>query len=140
MKRIHIVFKLNTNKRHAKLTKFRIKIIKKLKEAKILDTENINDLQRKTEEKWLNNIRIVSQLLDENSLTPVGSKKIKYYIIYDVKMNLTRQARLVVEGKLKDEVSAYISCLSIVEKDSVRIGFKIAAMNDQLLSMQKMRR
>ena len=43
-KRIYIVFKLNTNKRHAKLTKFRIEITKHLKEAKILDTENINDL------------------------------------------------------------------------------------------------
>ena len=45
-------------------------------------------------------------------------------------MNLTRKARLVVEGHLNDEVLAYIEYSYVVEINSVRIGFMKATMND----------
>lgn len=40
------------------------------------------------------------------------------------------KARLVTGGRLNNEVPAYISSLSVVKRDSVRIGVMIAVMND----------
>lgn len=51
-------------------------------------------------------------------------------MIYDVNMDLTRKAKLVAGGHLNDEMSAYMSYQFVVKRDSVRIGFMIATIND----------
>ena len=75
-------------------------------------------------------MRIPFELLEKDSSAPVSPKEIHYHMIYDVKMDLTRKARLVTGGRLNNTVSASMSYSFVVKKDSVRIGFMIGAMND----------
>ena len=73
-KRRQIISKRKTNKTQAKLTKFGITIPKHMKETKVLDAENVNNLLGKAEENNLENKRIAFELLEEDSPVPVGSK------------------------------------------------------------------
>ncbi len=59
----------------------------------------------------------------------VGFQEIKCHMIFDVKMDLTRKARFVAGGHLT-EPPASITYSSVVSRDSVRIAFLLAAMND----------
>mgnify|MGYP003323777236 FL=1 len=64
-----------------------------------------------------------------NKSLPVGSTHIPYHIIFDVKYDLTRKARLVAGGHRHKDVSAHLSYLSVASRESVRIGFLLAALN-----------
>ena len=59
----------------------------------------------------------------------VGFQEIKCHIIFDVKMDLTRKARFVAGGHLT-EPPASITYSSVVSRDSVRIAFLLAALNN----------
>jgi hypothetical protein len=59
----------------------------------------------------------------------VGFQEIKCHMIFDVKMDLMRKARFVAGGHLT-EPPASITYLSVVSRDSVRIAFMLAALND----------
>lgn len=59
----------------------------------------------------------------------VGFQEITCHIIFDVKMDLTRKARFVAGGHLT-EPPASITYLSVVSRNSVRLAFLIAALND----------
>ncbi len=59
----------------------------------------------------------------------VGFQEIKCHIILDVKMDLTRKARFLAGGHLT-EPPASITYSSVVSRDSVRIAFLLAALND----------
>ena len=72
---------------------------------------------------------VAFKIVENDSDLPVGSKLIPYHIIFDVKMDFTRKARLVGWGNLTDEPSS-LTYLSVVSRDSVRIAFTIAALND----------
>ena len=56
-------------------------------------------------------------------------KKISCHAIFDIKMDLTRKARLVAGGHMTDlpKESTYSS---VVSRDSIRIAFTLAALND----------
>lgn len=62
-------------------------------------------------------------------MLPVGSKQIPYHIIFDVKFDLTRKARLVAVGH-RNNVPAHATYSSIASRDSVRLGFMLAGLND----------
>ncbi len=51
------------------------------------------------------------------------------HMVFDVKMDFTRKARLVAGGHLTDP-PASITYSSVVSRDSVRIMFLVAAVND----------
>ena len=59
----------------------------------------------------------------------VGFQEISCHIIFDIKMDLTRKARFVAGGHVT-ETPASITYSSVVSRDSVRIAFLIAALND----------
>jgi hypothetical protein len=60
---------------------------------------------------------------------PIGYKHITCHLIFDVKSDLTRKARYVAGGHLTDppKESTYSS---VISRDSVRIAFTLAALND----------
>lgn len=66
--------------------------------------------------------------LDVDEKIPVGSKLIPYHFEFDVKMDLTRKARLVAGGHM-NKVPQHVTYSSVIYKESVRIGFLIAALN-----------
>jgi hypothetical protein len=69
------------------------------------------------------------KFLEEDENVPVGYKWIRCHMIFDVKMDFTRKARFVAGGHMTDPPSA-ITYSSVVSRDSVRIAFLLAALND----------
>ena len=63
-------------------------------------------------------------------MIPVGTKKIDYHFIFDIKMDLTRKARLVPGGHRKKNVPKHTSYSTLVSQESVRACFTLAALND----------
>ena len=59
----------------------------------------------------------------------MGSKLIPYHIIYDDKFDLTRKARLVAGGHRNKKVPPHTTFSTVASRDSVRIGFLLAALN-----------
>ena len=66
------------------------------------------------------------KLLEKDSSIPVGHTKITCHLVFDVKLDLTRY---VAGGHLTDPPTS-MTYSSVVGRDSVRIGFLIAALND----------
>ena len=58
-----------------------------------------------------------------------GFQEITCHLIFDVKMDFTRKARFVANGS-KTEAPLSITYSSVVSRDSVRLAFLIAALND----------
>ena len=113
-----------------KSIKFGIQVPSSVEEALRLDKENNNTFWSDAINKELSNVIIAFKLLNEGECPPVGSKRIPYHIIFDVKFDLTRKARLVAGGHRHKEVPSYATYSSVVSRDSVRIVFILAALND----------
>ena len=76
----------------------------------------------------MKNARVAFQLLSKDDKPPVGFKEITCHLVFDIKLDLTRKARYVAGGHLT-EVPTYMTYSSVVSRDTVRIGFLIAALN-----------
>ena len=77
----------------------------------------------------MTNSRIAFQILEVDEQPPVGYTEITCPLIFDVKMDLTRKARYVAGGHLTDPPSS-LTYASIVSRETIRIAFLIAALND----------
>ncbi len=108
--------------------KYGVEVPNNVEEAIALDEKNNNTLWVDAIKKEMLNSKIAFQLLGEGEPPPPGWKKITCHLVFDVKMDLRRKARYVAGGHLtKDlEVSTYAS---VVSRESVRIGFLVAALN-----------
>ena len=82
----------------------------------------------------MKNVQVAFKFNDDNESIPIGFKKITCHLIFDVKFDLTRKARYVAGGHLT-KVSLSMSYSSVVSRDSVRIMFLIAALNDLNIQM-----
>ena len=67
--------------------------------------------------------------MSEGEAIPLGSKRINYHFIFEVKMDLTRKARLVAGEHLNKDVPQHTTYSSVVSPESVRICFTLAALN-----------
>ena len=59
----------------------------------------------------------------------IGFQEIGCYVVFDVKMDFTHKARFVA-GCHTTEAPTPITYSIVVSRDSVQIGFLIAALND----------
>ena len=109
--------------------KFGIKVPNSVDEALSLDQENNNRLWQDAIQKELKNVLVAFRLIEEGEKLPVGSKQIPYHIIFDVKLDLTRKARLVAGGHRNKDVPKYTTFSTVASRDSVRIMFLVAALN-----------
>jgi hypothetical protein len=75
------------------------------------------------------NNAVALEFLEPGDSIPHGYKKISLHMVFDIKMDFTRKARLVAGGHLTD-VPASMTYSSIISHESVRIMFLIAALND----------
>lgn len=62
---------------------------------------------------------VAFHLIEEGECIPVGSKEIPYHVIFDVKLDLTRKARLVAGGHRNKDVPKYTTFSVVVSRDSV---------------------
>ena len=77
----------------------------------------------------MTNVKPAFEILDEDAPAPVGHQQIRCHMIFDVKLDLTRKARYVAGGHVTEAPSA-LTYQSVVSRESVRIAFTIAALND----------
>ncbi|KAI2502898.1 Reverse transcriptase (RNA-dependent DNA polymerase) [Fragilaria crotonensis] len=112
----------------AKTHKFGIELPKTVAEALKIDERTGTDFWRKAIEQEMKNVMPAFEFIDGDE-APKFYKKIDCHMIFDVKMDLTRKARLVAGGHQTDppKESTYSS---VVSRDSIRIAFTLAALND----------
>jgi len=77
----------------------------------------------------MKNNAVAFRFLEDGENIPVGSQWIPFHMIFDVKCDFTRKARFVAGGHWTD-APAQLTYSSVVTRDSVRIAFLIAALNE----------
>ena len=118
--------------------KFGIRVPKSVEDAVRIDNENGNRLWQDAIEKEMKKAKVAynvvedatpSQVRTNNCDTLRGHQEIRCHIIFDVKMDFTRKARFVAGGHMTEAPSS-ITYSSVVSRESVKIAFLIAALND----------
>ena len=109
--------------------KFGIMVPGSVEEAIKLDKANGNTLWQDAIKKEMKNSRHAFKLLEKDAKAPVGFTEITCHLIFDLKLDMTCKARYVAGGHLT-EVPTSMTYSSVVSRDTVRIGFLIAALND----------
>ena len=78
------------------------------------------------------NIGVAFEILEDEKTAPAGYTKVSGHPIWSVKMDFTRTARWVLDGhKTPDPVGSKYA--GVVSRESVRIAFTYAALNDLTL-------
>jgi hypothetical protein len=106
-----------------------LEVPRKIKCALEIDQETNTDHWRKAIEKEMKHVMCAFQILEEGAKEPRMSKCISCHLIFDIKMDFTRKAHFVAGGHVTDPPSS-ITFASVVSRDSVRLAFLIAALND----------
>lgn len=112
-----------------KTHKYGIELPKTVERALKIDDETGTDFWRRAIEKEMKNVMPAFEFRDNDKI-PDFYKKIDCHMVFDVKIgDLTRKARFVAGGHMTDppKDSTYSS---VVSRDSVRIAFLVAALND----------
>jgi hypothetical protein len=118
--------------------KFGIRIPKTVAEALQLDKENGNTYWSDAISKEMSKAKVSYVPIDGVTPEDVRSNKvdqlrgfqeIKCHIIFDVKMDFTRKARFVAGGHMTEAPNS-LTYSSVVSRESVKIAFLIAALND----------
>jgi acetyl/propionyl-CoA carboxylase alpha subunit len=107
----------------AKTHKYGIELPKSVAVALAVDRKTGTDFWKTALEK-----EIAFDFRD-NKIVPIGYKKIDCHMTFDVKMKMTRKARLVTGGH-QMEVPTELTYSSVILQDSVHITFTLAALND----------
>ena len=120
--------------------KFGIEIPKSVEHALRIDYETGTDYWRRAIEKEMKNVRVAFQRFTgddpgggqgQGPTSLQGYQEIKCHMIFDIKMDgeFTRKARFVAGGHTTD-VPSTTTYSSVVSRESVRIAFLVAALND----------
>jgi hypothetical protein len=126
-KRDHMICKVKSCY-WSRTSKYGIKLPKTVEEAYDIDKQTGTDFWRKAIEKEMKNVFPAFEFVDDEKI-PVGYQKITCHMMYDIKMDLTRKARLVANGNETNPPKESVYS-SIVSWDSERIALLIAALND----------
>lgn len=127
-KKERILAKLKT-KHHVKTHKYGVEVPRSMKDAIALDEKTGTDFWRKAIDKELRNVFGAFDFLDDGKSVPPGYNFVETNMVFDVKLDLTRKARLVARGDKLDPPKTE-TFASVVSRDSVRLFFLLAALND----------
>jgi len=113
--------------------KFGVEVPRSVRHAYYLDKINGDNLWKEAIGKELGEINSFGVFRPiEHTDNLDDYKKIPYHIVFDVKFDGRRKARLVCDGNwtevLKEDIYS-----GVVGLDTVRLGFQLAAMNDLLV-------
>ena len=95
---------------HKDNLQYGIEVPKTCKEAIALDTCNGNNFWATTINKDMSNVKYVFKFLGKGAPPPVGYKGIQCFIVFSVKMDLTRKARYVAGGHMTSPPYKYGIC------------------------------
>ena len=126
LSRAHVMM----TKPYEKKFKFGVQIPRGTREAYLLDLQNGNTLWQEAIFKEVNQLNHFKTfiILDVDQDPPKGYSRIPYHIIYGVKWDGRRKARLVANGNMVDPSDDIYS--GVVSIESLRISFLIAQLND----------
>ncbi len=109
--------------------KFGIRVPKSVKEAMEIDRATNTTFWHDAIQKEMKNCRTAFKFLDEDETVPIGFEWIKFHLIFNVKIDFTWKAHFVAGGHMTNPPQE-ITYSSVVTRDSVRIAFLLAALND----------
>ena len=119
--------------------KFGIKLPHSVEEALRFDKETGTDYWQRAIEKEMARVRVAfekwegGETVDEARNKLVGYQFVDTHMVFDIRIDgLVRKARLVAGGHTTSSPSS-ITYSSVVSRDSVRIAFLVAALNDLTL-------
>ena len=78
--------------------KYGMRIPTSITEAYEIDKENGNTLWRDAIKRKMENVSVAFEILEDGKRPSAAHKKVPFHMIYDIKMDFTRKARLVAEG------------------------------------------
>ena len=107
--------------------KYGIELPKSVKDALAIDAETGTTFWRDAIAKEMKNVSPAFEFRDDDVIPP-GYTKIDCHMIFDIKVDLTRKARLVGGGH-QTEVPKESVYSSVVSRDSVRIALLLATRN-----------
>jgi hypothetical protein len=113
---------------HKRTHKFGIQVPKSVAEAFRIDEETKTTFWEDAIKKEMKNVMTAFEFLKPGDSAPIGYKWIPLHMIFDIKMDFTRKARLVAGGHVTDPPES-MTYSSVVSRESVRIIFLIAALN-----------
>jgi hypothetical protein len=123
------VFKANTDRNTPKY-KFGIEVPRSIPHAFLLDQMNGDHLWKEAMDKELKQIQDYKTFrLFQKWETLHDYKRIPYHMVFDVKFDLRRKARLVAGGNHTDPPREDIYS-GVVDIQTVRLGFMLAAQNE----------
>ena len=100
-----------------------------------LDEENRSNGD-KSDNTWSNaimkemkNVMIAFEVKEKGFKPPPGYKPVDLMMVFDIKMDFTRKARMCARGD-QTEPPSTLTYSSVVSRESVRLAFLIAALND----------
>ena len=109
--------------------KYGIEIPTSIEHANELDRKNNNTMWRDALNKEMTNVGVAFEILSEGKKAPPGWRGVTGHLIWDLKMDFTRKARWVLDGhKAPSPVGSTYA--GVVSRESVRIGFTYAALNN----------
>ena len=108
--------------------KYGIELPKSIAEAYRIDERTGTDFWAKAIAKEMRNVMPAFEFTDDDKI-PKGHSYLTVHGIFDIKMDLTRKFRLVADGH-KTEIPKDSVYSSVVSRDSVRLFFMLAALND----------
>lgn len=118
------------NSRVTKIShKYGIEIPRTIKAALALDVKNSDTFWRDAINKEMENLKVAFDILPEGKNAPPGYAKASGHLVFDVRMTLERKARWVKDGHRTPE-PGWSTYAGVVSRESVRIAFTYAALND----------
>ncbi|MGH3053585.1 MAG: hypothetical protein ACRDL7_01240, partial [Gaiellaceae bacterium] len=109
--------------------KYGIRVPHTVNEALALDKQNKNTFWRDAIQKEMRGVECAFDIKAKGENAPDGYKKIPLRMIFTVKMDFTRKARLVAGGHKTDPPTT-LTYSSVASRDSVRLAFLLAGLND----------
>jgi hypothetical protein len=109
--------------------KYGVEMPTSVQHAYELDRRNGNQFWTKAIQKEMINVGIAFQILEDGQNAPPGWSKQTGHLVFDVKMDLTRKARWVLDGHKTPDPSGS-TYAGVVLRESVRIALTYAALND----------
>ena len=110
--------------------KYGLELPKSVAQALEIDRRTGTDFWRKAIEKEIRNVFPAFEFIeDDKANVPPGYEFVETYFVFDIKMDLTRKARLVARGNMT-EATKEQTFASVVSRDTVRLFFLLAALND----------
>jgi hypothetical protein len=111
-----------------KAHKFGLRLPKMVQEAYEIDREMNTDHWHRAILNEMKNNAVAFEFV-EGDIVPAGYQWIPCHMVFDIKLDLTRKARFVAGGHWTDP-DPVLSYSMVVTRESVRIAFLIAALNE----------